>query len=76
MLNLADVESLKRRIEGEPAVSIEVAARVLQVSERTIRRRSEFELRKSYGHLFVTIRSILYFIISRQYFPTSRFDLK
>jgi hypothetical protein len=75
-LELASVIKLKTDLEAVPAVPIEQAAELLDISVRTLyRRRSEFEHKRSKRHLYFTLRSIKQHIEIEHYNPTSSFDL-
>jgi hypothetical protein len=77
MLDINSVVDLKHRLEEEPAVRIELAAELIGVSERTIRRRlHNFEFRRSRRHIWITLRSIAKFIAEEQYQPSLHFDLR
>jgi hypothetical protein len=74
--NLGAVMELKRDLENVPAVPIEEAAELLEISLRTMyRRRFRFESLRRKGHLYITVRSLQRFIEQEQYFPTSSFNV-
>jgi hypothetical protein len=64
MRDLDSVVDLKRRLlEEEPAVRIELAAELIGMSERSLRRRlHQFEYRRNHRHIWITLRSIAKFI--------------
>jgi helix-turn-helix protein len=74
-----DLESITRlrvRLESVPAIPIEKAAELLDLSIRTLyRRRGEFEHRRHNRHLYFTLRSIKEHIEIEQYNPTPSFDI-
>jgi len=74
--DIASLVRLRAELETVPAVSIEQAAELLELSVRTLyRRRSEFEHRRRKGHLYFTLRGIQQFIEVEQYHSTSSFDV-
>jgi len=77
MTDFKMVVALKRRIEEEPAVSLERAAQLCCVSARTIRRHIHlFETRRGRNrHILVTLRSIARFLAEEQYQPSRHYDL-
>ena len=73
--DLALITKLRTELETLPAVPIEQASELLQVSVRTLyRRRGEFEHRRRRGHLYFTLRGIRQYIEIEQYNPTPTFD--
>ncbi len=74
--DVASVVRLRTEIETVPAVPIERAAELLELSVRTLyRRRGEFEYRRRKGHLYFTVRGIQQYIELEQYNPTPSFDV-
>lgn len=74
--DLASIAKLRAELETVPAVPIERAAELLEVSVRTLyRRRSEFEHQRRKGHLYFTLRGIKQHIELEQYNPTPSFDI-
>ena len=72
---IASIATLRGEIEAVPAVPIERAAELVELSVRTLyRRRGEFEYRVQKRHLYFTLRSIKAFIEEEQYNPTKSFD--
>lgn len=75
--DLNSLVELKRRLEEPPAVKIEVAAELLGLSERTLRRHlHEFEYRHTRRHIWVTLRSIALFLANINYQPSRDFDAR
>jgi hypothetical protein len=73
--DLGAVANLRTELDAIPAVSIEEAAELLEVSVLTLyRRRAEFEHRRRKGHLYFTLRSVKQHIELEQYNPTFSFD--
>ena len=73
--DIASITKLRTELETLPAVPIEQASELLQVSVRTLyRRRGEFEHRRRRGHLYFTLRGIRQYIEIEQYNPTPTFD--
>ena len=73
---LASVLKLRSDLENVPAVPIEQAADLLELSVRTLyRRRGEFEHKRHKRHLYFTLRGIKEHIEIEQYNPTSSFDI-
>ena len=73
---VAALENLRHNIERPPAVPIEDAAKLLQMSVRTLyRRRAQFEHRRQHRHLYFTLRGIQEHIEMEQYNPTASFDI-
>ena len=73
--DLAAIANLRGELDAIPAVSIEKAAELLEVSVRTLyRRRAEFEHRRRKGHLYFTLRSVRQYLELEQYNPTLSFD--
>jgi hypothetical protein len=72
------LSALKQRLEAEPAVPLETAAELCNLSTRTIRRRiHRFEVRRDRrNHILVSLRSIKRFIESEQYQPSLDFDAR
>jgi DeoR/GlpR family transcriptional regulator of sugar metabolism len=72
----SDLFDLKQLLEAEPTVSIEVAASVLGVSVRTVRRHlNVFEVRRGvHRHLYLTVRSVARFLAQESYQPSRDFD--
>jgi hypothetical protein len=67
---------LRAELETVPAVPIEQAAELLEVSVRTLyRRRGQFEHRRCKGHLYFTMRGIRQYVVLEQYNPTPSFDV-
>jgi hypothetical protein len=67
---------LRSDLENVPAVPIEQAADLLELSVRTLyRRRGEFEHRRHKRHLYFTLRGIKEHIEIEQYNPTASFDV-
>ncbi len=77
MADLHALAALKRRIDEEPAITLERAAQTLGISPRTLRRRiHEFEVRRGPNrHIFVTVRSVTRYLVQEQYQATRDFDL-
>jgi hypothetical protein len=74
--DVAPVAQLRAELETIPAVPIEQAAELLEVSVRTLYRwRGQFEHRRRRGHLYFTLRSIRQYIELEQYNPTPLFDV-
>jgi hypothetical protein len=74
--DLASIAKLRTELETVPAVSIEQAAELLELSVRTLyRRRAQFEHRRRKGHLYFTLRGIKQHIEIEQYNPTPSFDI-
>ena len=74
--NLASLVKLRAELETMPAVPIEQAAELLEVSVRTLyRRRGQFEHRRHKGHLYFTVRGIQQYVELEQYNPTPTFDV-
>ena len=74
--DVASVVKFRAELETVPAVSIEQAAELLEVSVRTLyRRRGQFEHRRSKGHLYFTVRGIQQYVELEQYNPTPTFDV-
>jgi hypothetical protein len=74
--DLGAIARLRAELETVPAVSIEQAAELLELSVRTLyRRRAEFEHRRRKGHLYFTLRGIKEYIEIQQYNPTTSFDI-
>lgn len=70
------ISNLTRELSNIPAVPIQTAAKLLEINRRTLyRRRSEFELIRRKGHLFVSLRSIYRCIVQKHYSPTAAFDV-
>jgi hypothetical protein len=75
-METAAVLKLRQELERLPAVPIEEAAILLNMSVRTLyRRRAEFEHRRQRRHLYFTLRGIKQHIEIEQYNPTSSFDI-
>jgi len=73
---LAAVVQLRQNLERPPAVPIEEAATLLNMSVRTLyRRRGEFEHRRQRRHLYFTLRGIKQYIEIEQYNPTPSYDV-
>lgn len=73
--DLASLVKLRAELETVPAVPIEQAAELLDVSVRTLyRRRGQFEHRRRKGHLYFTVRAIRQYVELEQYNPTPSFD--
>ena len=73
---LASVVKLRTDLEIVPAVPIEKAAELLEMSVRTLyRRRREFEHKRQKGHLYFSLRGIKQHIEIEQYNPTASFDI-
>jgi hypothetical protein len=73
---LASIAKLRTELETIPAVSIEQAAELLELSVRTLyRRRAQFEHKRRKGHLYFTLRSIKQYIELEQYNPAASFDI-
>jgi hypothetical protein len=74
--DVAAVVKLRAEIENIPAVSIEQAAQLLDLSVRTLyRRRGEFEHKRLKRHLYFTLRGIKEHIEIERYNPTASFDI-
>jgi hypothetical protein len=74
--DLASVVKFRAELATVPAVPIEDAAELLELSVRTLyRRRGEFEHKRQKRHLYFTLRSIKEHIEIEQYNPTLRFDI-
>ena len=75
-METAAVLKLRQELERLPAVPIEEAAILLNMSVRTLyRRRAEFEHRRQRRHLYFTLRGIKQHIEVEQYNPTPSFDI-
>jgi hypothetical protein len=75
-MEIAAVLRLRQELERLPAVPIEEAATLLNMSVRTLyRRRAEFEHRRQRRHLYFTLRGIKQHIEIEQYNPTPPFDI-
>jgi len=73
---IASVVRLRCELERPPAVPIEQAASLLNISVRTLyRRRAEFEHRRQKRHLYFTLRGIQEHIEIEQYNPSPSFDV-
>ena len=73
---LASITKLRTQLETVPAVPIERAAELLELSVRTLyRRRAQFEHSRRKGHLYFTLRGIKQYIELEQYNPTLTFDM-
>ena len=73
---LASITKLRAGLQSVPAIAIEQAAELLDLSVRTLyRRRSEFEHKRLKRHLYFTLRGIKQFIEIEQYNPTASFDI-
>jgi hypothetical protein len=76
MHELNSLIDLKRRLENEPAIKIELAAQLIGVSERTVRRQlHKLEFRRSHNHIWITLRSIATYI-EEQYQPSRHYDAR
>jgi hypothetical protein len=74
--DLAALVKLRAELDTLPAVPIEQAAELLDVSVRTLyRRRGQFEHRRRKGHLYFTVRGIQQYVELEQYNPTPSFDV-
>ena len=74
--NIAVIAKLRTELEAVPAVPIEQAAELLELSVRTLyRRRGQFEHRRRKGHLYFTVRGIQQYVELEQYNPTPTFDV-
>jgi hypothetical protein len=74
--DVASIVKLRAELETVPAVPIEQAAELLEVSVRTLyRRRGQFEHRRRKGHLYFTVRGIQQYVELEQYNPTPSFDV-
>ena len=74
--DLTPLVKLRAELETVPAVPIEQAAELLEVSVRTLyRRRGQFEHRRQKGHLYFTVRGIQQYVELEQYNPTPSFDI-
>lgn len=75
--DLESVLKLRAELDTVPAIPIEHAAKILQLSVRTLyRRRVEFEHKRQKGHLYFTLRGIRHHIQIEQYNPTAQFNLQ
>jgi len=69
------IADLRQQLASIPAVPIETAAKLLEVSVRTMyRRRSQFECIRRKGHWYITLRSIQTYMTEEHYSPTTFFD--
>lgn len=74
--DLVALVKLRAELEALPAVPIEQAAELLEVSVRTLyRRRGQFEHRRRKGHLYFTVRGMRQYVELEQYNPTESFDV-
>jgi len=74
-LSIDAITKLRSDLATVPAVPIEKAAELLQMSVRTLyRRKEEFEYLRRKGHLYFTLRSIEHHIATKDYFATPLFD--
>jgi hypothetical protein len=74
--DLTPLVRLRAELETVPAVPIEQAAVLLELSVRTLyRRRGQFEHRRHRGHLYFTVRGIQQYVELEQYNPTPSFDV-
>lgn len=74
--HLTSIAELRAKLDEPPSVPIEQAAKLLEVSVRTLyRRRGEFEHKRRKGHLYFTLRDIHRYIELEQYNPTATYDV-
>jgi hypothetical protein len=75
--NVIDLAAIKHRL-GKPSVPIEEAAKLCNLSTRTIRRHlHKFEVRRDRrNHIFISKRSIQHFLEYDRYQPSTRYDAR